>query len=194
MKTQTYVLIALFISGTAAMAQQEYAVPKVEVGLNYSFDRIQPNGPLSDYNANGGFADVEYNLTNHLGIVADIGANYVGTANGISVNNTTFQYLFGPRLNVWRHGRLNPFLQALFGQQRFSNGFAPGTPFGYTGTSQTNFTMALGGGLDVILSHSISIRPFEVDYMPVQIPYGNLRYAQNNFRYAAGVVFRLGAK
>ncbi|HUA86227.1 MAG TPA: outer membrane beta-barrel protein [Bryobacteraceae bacterium] len=193
MKTQFNVWIALFICGTAAMAQ-ESPTPKVEVGLNYSFDRIMPGGGLSNYNANGGFADIEYNLTRNLGIVGDLGVNYAGTANGISVKDTTFQYLFGPRLNIRRYGRWNPFIQALFGEQRFSNGFAPGTAFGYTGASQTNFSMALGGGLDIALAHSISLRPVEVDYMPLQIPYGTLRYTQNDFRYAAGVVFRLGAK
>jgi opacity protein-like surface antigen len=193
MKTQKYILLTLLISGTAAMAQ-EAPTPKVEVGLNYSFDRISPGGGLSAYSANGGFADFEYNLTRNLGVVADLGVNYIGTANAISVKDTTFQYLFGPRFNIRRHGRWNPYIQALFGEQRFSNGFAPGTLFGYSGASQTNFTMALGGGIDVALSHSFSIRPIEVDYMPMQIPYATLRYTQNDFRYAAGIIMRLGAK
>lgn len=172
---------------------QEYPTPKVEVGLNYSFNRLNPNSGLSAYSANGGFADLEYNFTRNLGIVADLGANYTGTANGISVSNTTFEYLFGPRYNI-RHGRWNPYIQALFGEERFSNGFAPGTPFGYTGASQTNFAMALGGGLDIAVTRELSVRPFEVDYMPLQVPFGNQRYTQNDFRYAAGVVMRLGAK
>ncbi len=172
---------------------QETAVPKAEVGLNYSFNRINPNGGLSAYSANGGFADLEYNVTRNLGIVADLGSNYVGTANGISVKDTTFEYLFGPRYNI-RQGRWNPYLQALFGGERFSNGFAPGSPLSYTGAAQTNFAMALGGGVDFAVNHVLSIRPVEVDYMPVQIPRGSLRYDQNDFRYAAGVVLRLGAK
>lgn len=172
---------------------QEASTPKVEVGLNYSFNRLNPNGGLSGYSANGGFADLEYNFTRNVGIVADLGANYTGTANDISVSNTTFEYLFGPRFNI-RHGRWNPYIQALFGEQRFSNGFAPGTPFGYTGTAQTNFAMALGGGLNIDVNHFLAVRPFEVDYMPAQIAYGDQRFTQNNFRYAAGVVLRLGTK
>ncbi len=173
---------------------QESPVPKAEVGLNYSFNRINPNGGLSAYSANGGFADFEYNVTRNLGIVADLGLNYIGTANGISVNDTTFEYLFGPRFNIRRHGHWNPYVQALFGEERFSNGFAPGTALSYTGAAQTNFAMALGGGVDFAVGHSLSIRPIEVDYMPVQIPRGTLRYTQNDFRYAAGVVLRFGAK
>lgn len=172
---------------------QETSTPKVEVGLNYSFNRIAPGNGLSSYNANGGFADIEYNLTRNLGVVADLGANYSGTPNGISVQNTTFEYLFGPRYNV-RHGRWNPFVQALFGQERFSNGFAPGTSFAYTGGTQTDFAMAFGGGLDIAVSKSLSLRPFEVDYMPLQVPFANQRFMQNDFRYAAGVVLRLGSK
>lgn len=173
---------------------QEVSTPQVEVGLNYSFNRISPNGGLPAYNANGGFTDLEYNLTRTLGVVADLGVNYVGTPNGISVKDTTFEYLFGPRVNFRRHGRWNPYAQALFGQERFSNGFAPGTPGTYTGAAQSNFAMALGGGLDIAVSHTLSLRPIEVDYMPLQIGYGNQRFTQNDFRYAAGVVLRLGAK
>ena len=193
MKTQTYIIFSLLLSGTVAMGQ-ENSTPKVEVGLNYSFNRIAPGNGLSSYNANGGFADIEYNFTRSLGVVADLGANYAGTPNGIAVKSTTFEYLFGPRYNIRRYGRWNPFVQALFGQERFSNGFAPGTASGYTGGTQSNFAMALGGGLDIAVSHSLSVRPVEVDYMPLQVPFGNQRFMQNDFRYAAGVVLRLGAK
>lgn len=192
MKKHSYVLLALFVSGMVAMAQ-ETSTPQVEVGLNYSFDRVNPGGGLSAYSANGGFADLEYNWTRHLGLVADLGANYTGTANGISVGNTTFQYLFGPRFNV-RHGRFNPYFQALFGEQRFSNGFNPGGLAPYTNAAQNDFAMALGGGLDVAVNNRISVRPFEVDYFPTEVSPGNLNYLQNNFRYSAGVVLRLGSK
>ena len=192
MKKFTSVFFALVLSGTAAMAQ-ESATPKVEVGLNYSWDRLNPGGGLSAYNANGGFADVQYNLTRNLGIVADLGGNYTGTANNIGVSNTTFEYLFGPRANL-RHGRFNPFVQALFGQERFTNGFAPAAPAGYTSAAQTNFAMAFGGGLDVAINHRLAVPPVEVDYMPLQIGNANLRYTQNDFRYAAGIVLRFGSK
>jgi outer membrane immunogenic protein len=181
------------ISGTVAMAQ-ESSTPQVEVGLNYSFNRIMPGGGLSAYTSNGGFGDVEYNIDRHFGLVADLGANHVGDANGISIGNTTFEYMFGPRFNV-RHGRFNPYFQALFGEQRFSNGFAPGSVAGpYSGVSQTNFSMAIGGGLDIAVTNRLSLRPFEVDYFPTQIASGSTNYMQNNFRYAAGVVLRLGSK
>jgi opacity protein-like surface antigen len=192
MKTKTYVLLTLIISGTTVMAQ-ETSTPQVEIGLNYSFDRINPGGGYSAYSANGGFGDVEYNLNRHLGIVADLGANYVGTVNGISVGDITFQYLFGPRFNI-RHGRFNPYFQALFGEQRFSNGFNPGGVNPYTGSAQNNFAMAIGGGLNIAVSNRLSVRPFEVDYLPNEVSPGGLNYVQNNFRYAAGVVLRLGSK
>lgn len=192
MKKYSSVLLALALSGTAAMAQ-ETSTPQVEVGLNYSWNRINPGGGLSAYNANGGFADVQYNLTRTFGIVADLGGNYTGTANHIGVNNTTFEYLFGPRVNL-RHGRFNPFVQALFGQERFTNGLAPATAAGYTGATQNNFAMALGGGIDYTINHMLAVRPVEVDYMPAQIGQANLHYTQNDFRYAAGIVLRFGSK
>lgn len=195
MKTR-YILVALLVSGTAAMAQ-EVSTPQVEVGLNYSFNRINPGGGYSAYNSNGGFADIEYNINRHVGLVADLGANYTGTANGNSIGNTTFEYLFGPRFNL-RRGRFNPYFQTLFGEQRFSNGFAPasaGAPGGpFLGTSQTNFSMAIGGGLDIAVTNHLSVRPVEVDYFPTQVASGSSNFTQNNFRYAAGVVLRLGSK
>jgi hypothetical protein len=51
--------------------------------------------------------------------------------------------------------------------------------------------MALGGGLDISLSHRIAIRPIEIDYMLSR--YSNPLTStgnQNNFRYNAGIVFK----
>ena len=67
---------------------------------------------------------------------------------------------------------------------------AGGGTISATGT-QHPFTMALGGGLDISLSHRIAIRPIEIDYMLSR--YSNPLTStgnQNNFRYNAGIVFK----
>ena len=51
--------------------------------------------------------------------------------------------------------------------------------------------MAVGGGLDISVSHRVSIRPVEFDY--VLSRYSNPLTStnnQNNFRYVGGIVFK----
>ena len=193
MKKQLSLISAFMAFGIIASAQEITETPKVEVGLNYLFTHVNPGSGLSSYNTNGGYGDVEYNLNKTFGVVADLGASHIGTANGIAYDNTSFEYLFGPRVN-FRHGRWNPYVQALFGGQRYSNGFAPGGSSPVLGVSQNNFAMAFGGGLDYVLTNHIGIRPFQVEYLPTQFSVANTNFVQNNLRYSAGVILRLGSK
>ena len=195
MKTNSILLGTLLFAGMVASAQESPETPKAEVGLNYSYTRIHPGGTGSGYNANGGFADVAYNFNKNLGFVADLGGSYSGTQNRLALNNTNFEYLFGPRFN-WRVSRFNPYVQALFGGERFSNGLNPAAADPRLGTSQNNFATAFGGGLNVTVSNHLAVRPFQVEYLTTQFSPGSasLNYTQNNLRYSAGVVLRFGSK
>lgn len=195
MKKSLILLGTLVVGGAIASAQETAETPKVEVGLNYSYTRVNPGGTFSGYNANGGFADVAYNFNRYFGVVADLGGSYTGTQHGVAYNNTSFEYLFGPRFN-WRHGKFDPYIQALFGGERYSNGLNPGATDPRIGTSQNNFAAAFGGGLNYQVSNHWAVRPFQVEYLLTQFSPGstNLNYTQNNFRYSAGVVFRFGSK
>src|SRR5579883_631643 len=135
MKSTSILVGTLLLGGITAYAQEGTETPKVEVGLNYSYTRINPGGTFSSYNANGGFADVAYNFNRYFGVVADLGGSYTGTANGLALNNTTFEYLFGPRFS-WRHSRFTPNNACAYGGQRFSNGFNPTSSDPRLGTSQ----------------------------------------------------------
>lgn len=184
----------LLASGMIASAQ-EVETPRVELGLDYSFEHNNPGGNLPSYNANGGFGYVQYNFSRSFGLVADLGANNVGTVNGLSIGNTAFEYLFGPRF-TWRHSRVSPYVQTLFGGERYSNGFLPGSPFPLLGTSQNNFAMKFGGGIDVTVTNHIAVQPVQVDYVMTEFSPGSgfANNALNGVRYSAGVVFRLGSK
>jgi hypothetical protein len=193
MKT-SLLLGSLILFGAASYAQ-ELATPKFEVGLNYSFTRTYPGGGLSAYNANGGYGDIEYNFNKVFGFVADLGATHIGNVNGASIDNNTFEYLFGPRFN-WRHSRFNPYVQTLFGGQRFSNGLVSSTGSPALGTSQNNFAAAFGGGLDVTVNNHMAVRPFQVEYVMTQFSPGTgyTNNVANGLRYSAGIVFRFGSK
>jgi hypothetical protein len=195
MRKHAIVLGSLLMFGVAASAQEAAETPKFEFGVNYSYLRDNPGGFLPSYNANGGFGTAQYNFSKSFGLVADVGANYVGSVNGVQFGNTAFEYLFGPRY-TWRHSRFSPYVQTLFGGERYSNGFNPQSPFPLLETSQNNFAMSFGGGLDVTVSNHLAIKPIQVDYMMTQFaPGGGFPItATNNIRYSAGVVYRIGSK
>jgi hypothetical protein len=196
MKTKAFVLGTLLSLGVVASAQENTPTPKFEVGANYTYTRVNPGGTLGSYNANGGSAYVEYNLNKVVGLVADLGATRVGDVNGIQLQNTSFDYLFGPRFNWRRSGRFTPYVQTLFGGERYSNAFNPNATNPSLGTSQNHFAAAFGGGLDVRVTDHIAFKPIQIEYLTAQVPAGtsNQNFAQNNLRYSAGVVFRFGAK
>jgi len=194
MKLRVLLFASAFASAMVATAQESAPTPKAEVGLNYSYTRVNPGSGFGSYNANGGFGDVEYNFNKYFGAVAELGGNYVGATNGLALNNTSFEYLFGPRFNL-RHARYNPYVQALFGGQRYSNGWVPGALDPRLGASQNNFAMAIGGGLNVRVNDHFAVRPFQVDYFATRIAPDNVSaWMQNDLRYSAGVVLRFGSK
>ncbi len=183
----------LLMSGIVASAQESAPTPVVETGFSYSYTRVNPGGNISAYNANGGYGYAEYNVNKVVGLVAELGADYAGTAGGLQLRDTAFQYLFGPRFN-WRKSRFTPYVQALFGGQRLSYGLDASAARPVLASSQNNFAAAFGGGVDFNLTNHISVKPFQLEYLMAQAPSGNLNYVQNNLRYSAGVVFRFGSK
>lgn len=194
MKLRTIILGAIVASGAAVYAQ-EVTTPQIETGLTYSFTRVNPGGNLSSYTANGGSGFVEYNLNHVVGLVADLGANHIGNVNGIPIDNTTFTYLFGPRFN-WRRSRFTLYAQTLVGGARFSNAYDPASPTPVLGTSENTFAAAIGGGVDYRLTDHIAIKPIQLEYLMTQLPstFVNVNQVQNNLRYSAGIVLRLGSK
>jgi hypothetical protein len=196
MNPRTIVLAAMATCGMAAYAQ--VVTPRIETGFDYTFTRVNPGGfYLSSYSAQGGSGFVEYNVNPMLGLVADVGANYVGVVSGFALDNTTFTFLFGPRVN-WRKPRWTIYGQTLVGGARFSDAYDPAlfTPIGGTPVSQITFAAAIGGGADYRLTSHIAIKPIQVEYLMTQLPgrLSKVNEVQNNLRYSAGIVFRFGAK
>jgi opacity protein-like surface antigen len=189
------ILFGTMLAASMSMYAQENETAKFEVGADYTFTRVNPGGALGSYNSNGGTGFVEYNFNKVFGAVAELGGTYVGSANGVALNNTSFDYLFGPRFNL-RRSRFTYYVQTLVGGERFTNGFNPGSASNpVTGASQSNFAAAIGGGVDIAVTNHIAIKPIQVEYLITQVsPGDSLHYVQNNLRYSAGVVFRLGSK
>jgi hypothetical protein len=136
----------------------------------------------------GGSGYFEYNLNKAFGLVGDFGG-YTNTRKGI--NDKALSYLFGPRFN-WRHSRLNPYVQFLFG-----GAYAWSGPTGNS-TTQNAFATSAGRGLDYNWTNRISIKPIQ-EYVMTQFdsarPGGStlgFRDHQSDIRYSAG--FKFGEK
>jgi hypothetical protein len=181
--------------GSAAFAQTD---TKMEVSANYSYMRFNPQNSniISSFSLNGGGGAFSYFFTDMIGIKAEF-EGYGSTTRTLVVTGTNvqanlFTYNVGPVLK-YRHGKFQPFGEVLFGGAH-SNAYVNlcNASGGCIGSPSNNaFDFIIGGGLDIPVAKSISIRPAEVDFVLTR--FGNNftggNNNQSNFRYQAGVVF-----
>ncbi len=122
-------LPALFATVRSIEAQDRTS--KLEAYGGYYYARFNVNAnvpgiaPSATYNGNGGGGQLEYNANRWLGVVGDMaGYGATATTNGALVGGA-FTYLAGPRVN-FRHGKVTPFAQALFGGVWTTDGIVTG--------------------------------------------------------------------
>ena len=178
MRKVLILLVFALVATGSAKAQEGRGV---EVSGNYQFVRFNPGGGASGVNCHGGSGSGAAYLNSWLGIVGEFGACKVtGLTSGASAHE--MDYLFGPKAYFHAHGRVYPFVQALFGGERFSAGYG-----GATGATNA-FATALGGGADITLTRHVSLRAVQVDYLYTH--FGGA--SQNNFRLQSGIIWRIG--
>jgi len=174
---------------------------KAELFGGYSFERIAPgcgggytcgtNYVGQTTNFNGWAASVTGYFTHSLGLTGQITGNYNGNVLPLYNSVHRYSYQFGPSY-AFHMDRLSPFAHALFG------GVSQGGP---DGAGYSRFILSLGGGLDIKVSKSFSIRAAQIDYerqlVPVvgssqETPTNNpsATAGTNGLRYSAGVVVR----
>jgi hypothetical protein len=213
MKTVRAIVLGatVLLLGLAAWAQE---FPRVEVAADYSFVRFNPAQSYTNgHSLNGGGGAIKINLTPFIGVLMDLqgyGSNtsrfvippttlFPGGASA-NIQGNMFTYLFGPQIKA-RSKKLQPFGQLLFGGAHsnvYGNAFTAicqpivgGCSFSKA-PSGNAFAMAVGGGVDIPISHAISFRPVEIDYLLTRFTNQFNNNNQNNFRYSAGVVFSFG--
>ena len=202
-----HILWFVLLAGVPLAAQE---LPKFELAVGYSYMNFHANVPqLTSQNFNGGGASFVYNPVNWLGVKAEFtgytfGSGWTDRLRELgytgSASTDMFIYQFGPQIK--RHsGRLQPYVQTLYG-------FAHSAGYGAVlrakgsgtyvltggGGNNTAFAMEAGGGLDIMLSDRIQLRPVELDYQLTRFGYQNFSANQNNFKYFAGVNFTFGGK
>src|SRR5205809_645033 len=146
----------ILLAATSAKAQENRGF---EITGNYQYVRFNPGNGASGINCQGGSGSGAAYLKASFGIVGEFGAcKFTGLPSGANAHAMSF--LFGPRVYFHAHGRVNPFVQGLFGSDRFSAGFTG------VGSGSTNaFAMALGGGADITLTRHVSLRALQFDYL-----------------------------
>lgn len=183
------VVILLVLFGFVRCAKaQEIETPKFELYGGYDYVRYNANPsingvPLSEsFNANGITGQATYNPYSRFGIVGEL-SGYSLARTG---RNTTYQvsYLLGPRISL-RRRIVTPFAHALFGGVWAADGVTLGPV--------TTFGMTAGGGIDIRVSRYFAVRPLQAEYFMTKFPDG-ANNRQNNFRFGAGVILRLGKK
>ena len=181
-------------------------VPKAEIFVGYSYLQAVPK--LADGNRlvwmNGGSASVAFNMNRYLGIVGDVG-DYTNSeirfqgASGATFNvddadGGVISYLFGPRLS-FRHDRVTPFVQALFGGAHASEVTLSNCALNCTLLpTQNTFAWTGGGGLDVTVHRHFAIRIIQAEYLMTRFQdySSGTTASQNDMRLSAGLVFRFG--
>ncbi len=176
-----------------ATAQPEY--PPAEVFGGYSYLRANPE----EFNLNGWNASVTGNVTDWFGIEGDFSGHYghpsdeFGTIRDIFINQHTF--MVGPKL-AYRAGSITPFAHFLIGGARAGTR----NDIDFTRFSDWALATVVGGGVDINLSRSVAVRVAQADWLMTRfntepdIPFHTQNERQNNFRFSAGIVIKLGSK
>lgn len=183
-------LLILFAVAAAALSAAQNA-PKAEIFGGYSYLRADISGITSE-NFNGWEASLTGNWGRIFGITADVSGHYKSFT-GLKLND--YSVMFGPQF-AYRAPRVTAFAHGLFGINRAGatvggstipiiGGFIPSAS-----DHDTSRAIALGGGLDVNAGQHFAIRVGQFDYLMTH----HVDTRQNNFRYSAGVVIKLGGK
>jgi opacity protein-like surface antigen len=210
MKTliNSIILTAIVCFGAmAAMAQDEkhgfewyggYSFLSEDTGLG-DFDPTFDNR----FNSHGVETSITGNFHRYVGLKGDLSYHsktegFVDGPDNLDVKFRTTQVLGGLQFKDNRKdgGRLRPFAHILAGvahQSVSARGFITPDPINES-VSSNNFAMAIGGGLDVNVSHDVSIRLIQVDYNPIFMrgqTIGGTTFdgrMQSNIRVGVGIV------
>jgi outer membrane immunogenic protein len=160
------------------------------------FSELHANAPVGGCGCfwmPGGVGEIAIPVWRNFSAVAEGDGQHTSQIPGANVGLGLIGGMGGLRLRVPSHTKLQPFGQALFGGIHGFDSYFP-APVGKLPTSyDTSFAMTIGGGVDIAVSKHIWIRALQADYY-----YSELRNVQgdrqNQFRLAAGIVFRGGGR
>lgn len=163
-------------------------VPRVTFATGFQF--LQANAPpavANHFTTYGGFLSGGYTIRYWLRAVGEVTGSHGNNIGPLGQNLTLMTYTAGPEV-VLHARRFEPYAHALFGAAHGSDSYFPSATT-YS-TSATSFAYQLGGGIDYNLTHRISIRVIEAQYLHTGFPNGTDN-SQNHLMLGAGIVFKL---
>jgi len=193
-----FVFAFLLALPVLASAQE---LPRTEIFGGYSYMRLDQDGQ-TDQDLNGFNTSFTYNFNSFLGATAEFSAAFGNLTSGAGATAVTqdqnfYFYLFGPKFTFRGNERFTPFAHVLLGAvtQDLGNTLTTSTGTTVTTTStpnNTQFAMALGGGLDINFTERLSVRAIQADYILTRLPGNGANTNMNNLRASAGFVLKLG--
>lgn len=192
----------LTLAAAAPVAAQDEP-PNFEFFGGYSYLRADVDDvddPFGDFkNIMDGFnvAATGY-ATRRFGITGDVSGHFRSVSNDfdfgrLTAKTRTFNLTAGPQMRFPNKGRVTPFVRALAGLANNRLSIEAPAPVGSDSISLTDFTLLVGGGLDVRVGERVSLRLFQFDYNPVFVRDRPERGVDStrldNFRISVGVVF-----
>lgn len=186
------VMAALLGAQLAAVAQPAaaHSDSRADLALDYTYLRSNaPPGGCGCFNLNGGSAAFGWQIKqSHFALVGDVTVAEAGkiSSNGLGLTLSTFTAGARYQLRLG-HSPLHPFGQILAGAAHGSGSLVNGQNPSVSNSGGT-FAGIAGGGIDLHLSHRLSIRLVEADYLATTFNNGDNDH-QNNLRLSAGAVF-----
>lgn len=135
----------------------------------YSFVSLDFGGSSRE-TVNGWAANGNFDVAEGIGVVGDVSGFY---ENGGNIHT----YMGGIRYTADADS-VNPFAQAMFG----------GAHLGGGGVSENGFAMGFGGGIDIPVADTVSVRAVEFDWVPVHFAG---EWFTDPFRLAFGIVLNM---
>lgn len=185
-------LTAIFLSAmlpcaahTQSAASQSAAT--IPVGLRFVATQAHDTAGTTSFFLTGGAADAAVPILPRLSAAVEVSGTTTSRVPGTSRGLSTITLLAGPRFTQPLH-HVSFSAHALFGAVRgFDADFITGARRADTSTA---FAFTAGGFVDVPLTHSISLRGIQVDYLQTHLPNG-ADNRQGDIRLGAGVVFHV---
>jgi len=183
-----------FFAGFSVMkASYEAEPPDLPMPVIVAFE---PDQTL--YGFNGSYA--RYLGTSGFALKADVSAHFKksGTPDPLGGEISTrigiYNLLGGAQYKFARAARVSPFLHGLAGVAHTRAKISIESLSSSETLSSTDFALAFGGGIDVLVNERFDLRVIQVDYNPVFLRDGNeLGFGKtraDNYRFSFGVVFR----
>jgi peptidoglycan-associated lipoprotein len=184
------------VSAVSAAAQAPPTAPaaesprRAELAVDYTYIHSNaPPGGCGCFNMNGGSVIFAWPVKpGRVAIAADLTID--GSSEAISAHNfnlTLGTFTVGPRyLLPVHHFPIQPYVQVLFGAARASGSLVNGkTPASIDRSAE--FATNFGGGADLRINPTFSIRLAEADYLLTTFNNG-VNDHQNNTRLSSGIV------